>query len=498
LTVAASGSPCSGHRTGPICALCEPGYSSASGTGACSACPSPAAAWAFSVCISFIFVMVIVFIYWVVLRTDRGLMREAKIRHQQRKENEWAWFEDDESAGNVRKDVYEKDISSDGSVPRAKPNFTYKMKIILGFLQITTNLAIALYTPWPSYYQSFIADFNILNFDFIQWSSIGCVVNADYYTKFLAITITPIAVLILVFLFYWVPRYIRSVQRHDDYDLRRAAEKRSRRQFWKLFLFTLFLIYPGVSSTVLRLFVCENVNGTNYLLSDFSVLCFTSKWTEYALIDILFILLYPIGVPLYFFILLYSNRNKLLLPDIRIQIGFLYEAYNGDHWWFELVDMANKLFLTSILAFFPFNAQLPMGFAWAFAYLDVLLLVKPYVRKGDDSLHLYAETEIALILLAAWVYYSLDVSTLDTTTDVALSVVLILISVGVIIYFLFQLGLILKKMFDRRKLERELKARREKEKEAELATTDMRALRLPANAHMTRNPFFELMQAERK
>jgi len=44
-------------------------------------------------------------------------------------------------------------------IPRAKPNFTYKMKIVLGFLQITTNIALALDLKWPSTYQSFIASF---------------------------------------------------------------------------------------------------------------------------------------------------------------------------------------------------------------------------------------------------------------------------------------------------------------------------------------------------
>lgn len=41
-------------------------------------------------------------------------------------------------------------------------------------------------------------------------------------------------------------------------------------KFWKLFLYTrtLFLIYPGVSSTILRLYICKDIKGQEYLLAD--------------------------------------------------------------------------------------------------------------------------------------------------------------------------------------------------------------------------------------
>lgn len=32
---------------------------------------------------------------------------------------------------------------------RARPNFTYKLKIILGFMQIATNLQFVVDVPWP-------------------------------------------------------------------------------------------------------------------------------------------------------------------------------------------------------------------------------------------------------------------------------------------------------------------------------------------------------------
>ena len=50
--------------------------------------------------------------------------------------------------------------------------------------------------------------------------------------------------------FYFLPECVSA--RHDA-----GSRKLARRRFWKLFLFTMFLFYPGVSSTILRTFVCE-------------------------------------------------------------------------------------------------------------------------------------------------------------------------------------------------------------------------------------------------
>jgi hypothetical protein len=50
------------------------------------------------------------------------------------------------------------------------------------------------------------------------------------------------------------------------------------------------------------------------------------------------LLLYPIGVPCFFFYLLYRNRSILHTNATALTYGFLYKAFNADVWWFELVQ----------------------------------------------------------------------------------------------------------------------------------------------------------------
>ena len=50
-----------------------------------------------------------------------------------------------------------------------------------------------------------------------------------------------------------------------------------------------------------------------------------------------------------------------------------------------------QLFLTAILAFLPDELQLRVGITFALSFANVLLLLRPYIRKGDDRLHLFSQ-----------------------------------------------------------------------------------------------------------
>jgi hypothetical protein len=173
-----------------------------------------------------------------------------------------------------------------------------------------------------------------------------------------------------------------------DEDTGRQWRRRAKAHLWRGFLFTLFLLYPGVSSRVLSVLVCRNVNGVNYLAADMSLKCGSSdsEWNDYAGLAAFFTLVYPIGIPIFFFALLWRHRHDLRTTATQADFGFLYEAYTSQTWWFELVDMANKLILTSLLLFLPLDWQMPTGMIVITLYIIAVLLLQPYVRNGDDQL----------------------------------------------------------------------------------------------------------------
>jgi hypothetical protein len=315
-------SACKPNRQGPLCARCSPGYKSSSGTSECKLCPSAAAAGTTSVLIIAAVIALLILMYWIVLRNDRPMMQAAAERD--RKQIEWDWQEENEDAGIVR------DVVTTES--RAVPNFTYKLKIIVGFLQIATNLAYVVEVPWPSYYSTFINAFDVVNLDFLPWQSVGCVSSLNFYVKFVMLTIIPLVILMFIAIFFLIPMCLLD-RAQGGLIQYRTARNRARRKFWKLALFTSFLMYPIVSRSVLSIFICKDVVGVYYMNADFSIVCFDDAWNRILPYAVLMICIYPIGIPLFFVTTLYSYRERLMEPGVRVQLGFLYEAYHVEMWW---------------------------------------------------------------------------------------------------------------------------------------------------------------------
>ena len=312
--------------------------------------------------------------------------------------------------------------------PAPAENLTYKLKIMLSFLQIATNLSSGLDITWPTLYKSFLLNFDIINFSSIlgNVTSSECIGAVTYYREWLTLMLAPLIALGACIVLYLVPSHL------DLFCFRRQtlqAKTRTRMKFWKLFLYCLFLVYPSLSSTVLRQHVCLTIDNTYWLLTNLRVQCYTSDWYYYSYVSIPFIILYPIGIPLFFFMLLASNRKSLMERRVQAQLGFLYASYQRQLWWWEILDSINKLFLTSILAFFPNNSQLPLAMGCISLYSMSILVLQPFLSPSDDLLQLLALTELFMLCLAGWIYYNTTDATLAGGQDTFVSVCLIAITI---------------------------------------------------------------------
>ena len=170
------------------------------------------------------------------------------------------------------------------------------------------------------------------NVDFVRWTSLECVHEMAYHNKLLAMTIIPLVALgILAFVFFLLNS--RILLKNSEI----TDRKRFKRQLWKVVCFLMFLIYPGVSSVVLRYFVCKEVEGEFFLVADFRLKCFQSTWWKYFAWSNLMVIVYPLGIPAFLFSMLYKYRHRLSESGIRSQIGFLYAGFHRDVWYFEIV-----------------------------------------------------------------------------------------------------------------------------------------------------------------
>jgi len=473
---------CETHRTGPLCGVCEEGFYGTPG-GSCIRCPdtSSSSAVGYFIGIAIVIIVALWLQFYIVARSGSTLLLSIVEKEDQETQDVDHFADTDKHEdikyedSTIKPDAGEQPVEDDNvdiytqqymnpknthmmtiyGPPIPPSNFTYKLKIFITFLQIVTNLGSGLEIVWPSTFKEFVLWFDIANFDFMltQASSAECISTFNYYGRYLVIVCFPFAVWAGLTVLYLLPRYLR-IWRYKNYN--NTAVARAVVTYWKMSLYLLFLVWPGVCAIILRHYICKSFNtGQSYIFTNLDIECNTSRWNSYAYAGAFLIAVYPIGVPLFFFFLLWYNLSTLHLDRTKAAIGFLYAGYRIEAWWFEMVDMAHKLFLTCLIAFIPGDYQLPVGMVVAIIYMVILLRLHPYIRPEDDTLQLLAQTEIYLLLLAGSIFYHNPIEQLGNEEDKFLSAVLIILTLAIILSFLIFGALLVRRMYLEWKAEKE-------------------------------------------
>jgi signal transduction histidine kinase len=168
-------------------------------------------------------------------------------------------------------------------------------------------------------------------------------------------------------------------------------------------------------------------------------------------------LVYPVGSPAVVLGLLLKNRHRLQKPRILISYGFFYQAYRKDIWMFELVDVSNKIFLCSILVFFPDTIRLQVGMVWVGLYICLILLARPYINPHTDNLQILAQFEIYLVFLVCLTLLTESGRNYDATVDILVSVLLSALTLLVILMFVCYAVLYVRSKYYTRKRAQSLK-----------------------------------------
>ena len=108
---------------------------------------------------------------------------------------------------------------------------------------------------------------------------------------------------------------------------------------FKVSFMYLFFCYPGVTLKMLRMFECRYVEGKPYLAADLRLQCYTAQWAGFAVYAGVMLLAFTLGLPIAVYLILSHRRHKLFGPSserTRLSWGFLYEAYGGGAWFWEV------------------------------------------------------------------------------------------------------------------------------------------------------------------
>ena len=259
-----------------------------------------------------------------------------------------AWF----LAVDLRSDISEeKEESKDESASASRAT---KLKMLLSYTQVFGSNEGTFEIPWPKEFLDMmdsvksVMEFNPVDMPVLN---IKCVSTSNFYSKYYVMVLAPPG---LMSYFSLCALYGGSYLRGQGakigvlpWVLRRKMAIFNDNA-WQLSFWMLLIIYPQVSKIVLQLLNCKkfdifseeyddegnpkNVFYEKYLDIDLSIDC---NSLEYLFHEIFLgwptFILYPVGVPVFFFALLQQARKSVAWTK---RLSFMFTTYKEAYWWF--------------------------------------------------------------------------------------------------------------------------------------------------------------------
>ena len=180
----------------------------------------------------------------------------------------------------------------------------------------------------------------------------------------------------------------------------------------KTLILLILVIYPGLATRVFSILRCQLVNEVYVLQQDFNVVCYTGEHNMYLILAIAFMIVYIFGIPGMVLFTLWRNRKHLhdeSSPKHEVvdhEFGGLYKQYEKEYWWFEVVVIVHKMFMTGMLSIIAPGTPVQMVAAILIMQSFLLVVLKngPFKTDMDDvsvfssSLALVLTTMCGLVL----------------------------------------------------------------------------------------------------
>jgi len=297
------------------------------------------------------------------------------------------------------------------------------VQVVVGLFQVLTQYIDIFDVSWPSFFTKVTLSFDWVNLDFMNF---GCIPDTTFMDSFMLYFF---AVIFIAALSLCIMISMAVIQKLGKFPRRTGKDGEhlhplvyARHGGLKLLVTTLFLTYPAMCAKLVRMFQCtEMANGVRYLDADQAIVCsdsviahsyfFDWKWTYQQYRDLAWYLsvLFPIGVPVLFFLILFAHKKRMFSDDkyvrreTRAEIGFMYGHYKSRYWYWEVVDLLRKLLLTTILlSFYPKSPlQLVFGCIMAAAVLLLNAKASPLKEKSIDMMTCFCQISIFCTLFAA-------------------------------------------------------------------------------------------------
>jgi len=171
--------------------------------------------------------------------------------------------------------------------------------------------------------------------------------------------------------------------------------------------------------------------------------CTESTYSFFYFFALINICIYPAGVPSFFILLMWREREQISDSINQKKYGFLFADYVQMYFLWEVIDLFRKLLLSGLMIFFQPGSvgQLLAGMIIALIFLELQLRLMPYNDLLANAVQTVAFNAIFLNLLGAVLTKVKMTDGVDSnTTSVFINYFLIFVNVSVPVVVLFMLA----------------------------------------------------------
>ena len=168
-------------------------------------------------------------------------------------------------------------------------------------------------------------------------------------------------------------------------------------------IFISFCVLPSVTRSLFLAFKCESFpyddqlgERRKYLSASLNIECYSADHEPVYTTAWVFIVLWPVALPLVYGVLLFRCRSAILEHQpstLSRAVRFLWFDYDDRCFWFEMVELGQKLVLTNFMLFVNFEEsgsnkllRLFLGLLIALSGLTVQLIAQPFRKRTDDAI----------------------------------------------------------------------------------------------------------------
>ena len=262
-----------------------------------------------------------------------------------------------------------------------------RLKIIVGFYQVTSGtLDTFSYIQWPGVLMQMIQYANLLQLNLLQIVPINCFsdsIRVNSYTNLAMfaglIFTTPLVVTVVYHLRIVFARKMTDSTNIGENDSLQSSFKE---KCYRAVFLILFIVYPAASAQTFQMLpaachkICVDTDEHSceeYLRSDYTIKCYSKEYNKYVSIAY-GMLAFVLGYPLAILLLLWKRRNKLTANvadgtkgnkgnELSAGLGFLYENYSENCWFWEVLELVRKVILTSVLVLIGGESRTHLGTA---------------------------------------------------------------------------------------------------------------------------------------